>query len=513
MKRNSRGIELFDQMAARLHALIDADPVAAIEEARRLSSDIPVEGVLYIGLKASILVDAGASAGDKQAIEDGTALFRTLIATDPKQASYYYNLGNGLLALADQEPYTGFDWYLITAETRQEARSSLQQATFSDNNLDILSVAFTNLGNALWKGHRWAEAYDAYSRALTHDVSNGVASTGAIKVLLRCIAYGIGDKDVLRAVATRHLAAANERPERIAELAGARALEGLTELLERKLEGGTHPDLSGASEYEKFVADHRLALAPTIEGLDCSLKRWDSLRIESITEPIGVASGVPPLFAMFNVMKSDYLAARYLAYQGLSGTFPESGFYSDTLDYAVYGIVPSILALAQRAAIDVLDKVAVATSEYLAIPGSDRGVYFSNRWFANTKKGQSRAWHPALQPHIDSGNTALIALAEISSDVREGGALYKKKAFRHSSTHRFTVLHDLGCDPSRPCVHIEHSEVADFSSHLIESLQLARAVMLYFVEMIAIREASNASDPRKRAAMHVPSHHHIRGED
>ena len=126
------------------------------------------------------------------------------------------------------------------------------------------------------------------------------------------------------------------------------------------------PNLKDASDYEKFVARHRLVLSLTIEGLDCSLKRWDSLCFDSITEPVGSASGVPPLFAMLNVMKSDFLAARYLAYQALTAKFPDSGFYTDTLDYAVYGIAPSLLSLAQRACIDVLDKIAAATTEYLA---------------------------------------------------------------------------------------------------------------------------------------------------
>ena len=74
------------------------------------------------------------------------------------------------------------------------------------------------------------------------------------------------------------------------------------------------------------------------------------------------------------------------------------------------------------------------------------------------------------------------------SDVNKGGALHQKKAFRHSSTHRFTVLHDIGCTPSRNSIHVEHSGVEEFKSLLIESLQLARAAILYFVEMIAINE-------------------------
>jgi tetratricopeptide (TPR) repeat protein len=442
-------LDAFNLARAKLQSLVDVDPAKAIEEARALPTDKPIGGTYFTSLKAGILVDAGSQTKNKQAVEEGVTLFKKLLVKTPKEASHHYNLGNGLMALADLEPYTGQDWYLTTATIRREGRSHFQQAISSNNNHPTLSVALTNLSNALWKAHRWAEAYDVYVRALAHDSSNAMASTGAAKVLLRCIARGIGDKKVLRSVAARHLETAKLYPGRIAELAGAGAQQRLSKLLQKRLGGGTPPDLRRASAYEKFVAAHRLALSPTIDGQDTSLKHWDSLRFDSITELTGDDSCVPALFAMLNVMKSDFLAARYLAYQALSGTFPESGLYLDTLDYAVYGVVQSMLSLAQRACIDVLDKVAVATTDYFAIPGSPRVVYFTNRWFADSQKGQPLVWHPSLRPHIDKGNTAMIALAEISLDLGEGGALHRKKAFRHSSTHRFTVLHDLGCNPTR----------------------------------------------------------------
>ncbi len=507
------GLEEFERLHARLGSMIDGDPARAVEEARTLSSETTLGGELLIGLKAAVLVDAGSCIGDKQAIGEGVDLLKTLLELHPTHANLHYNLGNGLIAGADQEPYTNPDWYLKTAEVRRVARSHFQHAISLNDDSKISSMALTNLGNALWKAHRWAEAYDAYSRALENDATNAVASTGAVKVLLRCVERGIGDAEVLRSVAARHLEIARQHPKRIAELAGERAYDELSEFLKRRLDGGSLPDLNQASDYERFVALHRLALSPTIEGLDISLKRWDSLRIKLITEPTGADFGVPPLFAMFNVMKSDFLAARYLAYNALSRKIADSGFYSDTLDYAVYGIVPSMLSLAQRACMDVLDKIAVAATEYFAIPGSERGVYFTNRWFANIKKVQPFAWHPALCSHIHRGNTAVIALAELSLDVREGGALYQKKAYRHSLTHRFTVLHDEGSNPSRHSDLIEHCTLYAFKTHLIGSLQLARAAVLYFVEMISIAEAGNNALGGIMAPMVVPSHHWIRGED
>ena len=510
MGDHSAELEEFKRLQARLKPLIDEDPTKAVDEARALPSETMGKPSVVAGLKAAILIDAGSCIADRVAIADGVALFRELLSLQPDSANFHYNLGNGLVALADQEPYNGFDWYLTTAEARREGRSHFQRATSFDHDGDVSSTAFTNLGNALWNAHRWAEAYDAYSRALAHDPTNGVAATGAVKVLLRCVKHGIGEQEVLLAVAARHLEMARKCPERIAELAGMRAYKALSALMERKLEGGCLPDLSSVSDYERFVAANRLALSPTIEGLDPSLKRWDSLQIKSLVEAIDTDFGVPALFAMFNVMKSDFLAARYLAFQALSGTFPDSGFYADTLDYAVYGVKPSMLALAQRACVDILDKVAVATTEYFAIKDSYR-VYFANRWLVRTKNQQQPfSWHPSLAAHIQNRNTALIALAELSLDVREGGSLHEKTAYRHSSTHRFTVLHDISCNPSRHSDHVEHCSVNDFESHLMESLQMVRAAVLYFIEMISIAETSKRSG--KRARIEVPSHHVIRGE-
>ena len=205
-------LDAFKHEQVRLHSLMDDNPIRAIEEARVLPSDTPVKGVLYTSLKAAVLIDAGSSAKDKQAIEEGIALFRRLLSESPEGANFHYNLANGLMALADLQPYAGSTWYLDTAAIRSEGRSHLQKAISSKDNAPVLSTAFANLGNALIKSHRWVEAYDAYSSALGHDRSNAIASTGAAKILLRCSNRGIGNKRILLSVAARHLKAANVHP-------------------------------------------------------------------------------------------------------------------------------------------------------------------------------------------------------------------------------------------------------------------------------------------------------------
>ena len=500
--------EEFARLRDHLHSLMDVKPQVAIAEARQLG-----ECTFFSMLKAGVLVDAGAAAKDKDAITEGIAIFRTSAEKNPRNGRSHYNLANGLIALTDAIPYSDAGWYLTTAEQRRDARRHFALAGDLSGDGDTAARAYTNLGNAFGKAFRWSEAYDSYKAALLRDPTNGIALTGAAKVLLRCIKNHIGDADSLREVAARYLRTAKEHQYRISEVAGQRALEELSKLLEHDLRGGEMPDLTDASPYERFVAKNRLALSPTIEGLNVSLSRWDSLRILSIIESTASPAGAPIIFPMFNVIKADYLAARYIAFQALSENLPDSGLYSDTLDYARYGIVPSMLTLAQRSCFDLLDKIAVATTEYFHLNDPKREVSFSTRWFEKPKPGMPFGWHPSLVDFVKRGNYALIALGELALDMSNQGALHPTKSYRDASTHRFTILHDIVCTPHRQSSYVEHSGMSEFTECLLETLRLTRSALLYFVEMIAIEEAAKERAPGIRVPLVIPNHHDIRGDD
>jgi len=267
-------IDMVKREGARLYSLIDQDPERAIQQARALLSDHPVDKVGFTVLAGSVLIDAGAGSNNRQAIEQGVALFRGLNVVQPEEGGHHYNLANGLSALVNQEKFTGAEWYLATASLRHECRSEFQRAILSSRTGGTEAVAFTNLGNALALAHRWVEAYDAYLQALSYDSSNAIALTGAARILLRCLAREIGEKKTLTSVAARHIARAKAQSRRIPELAGPEAEARLAKLLKWKGRGGISPDLTNANAYERFVAQHRLALSLTIEGLDRSLSRW-----------------------------------------------------------------------------------------------------------------------------------------------------------------------------------------------------------------------------------------------
>ena len=122
-------------------------------------------------------------------------------------------------------------------------------------------------------------------------------------------------------------------------------------------------------------------------------------------------------------------------------------------------------------------------------------------------------WQPRVASEISAGTTALIALSEVAGDVAKGGFLHEKRELRNSSTHRFTVLHDIATEPSRECDLVEHHSIREFRGHVVETLGLARASLVYFVGMIQQREARLAKESGPLGRLSVPDHDVIRGRE
>jgi hypothetical protein len=508
------------QVQARLTGLIDTDPAAAVADARK----VPDDGKNWSILRASILCDAGGAARDIAAVAESSRIFTRLVEALPAEGGMKYNLANALVNQAQLDGTPAPDWWLKTASLRRRARSLFGEAAklTEGSDAELASQMLTNLGNGLDSAHRWVEAYECYQKALTLCPSNGVAAGCAARVLQRVASLGLlGHEEHLMEGATRLAHRAKEHRHVVARFAGPGAVNSFEALSSEPgpLETVRLPD--DASAYERFVAEQRLVLSPVLEGLGDDIRRWDEVHIASLTEPIGADAVPPPLFAMFNVMKADYLVARELLFQGMQGVEErprsDTGRYMDTLDFAVYGISPSRLVLAQRAAIDLLDKIAVALNECLSIGLKAKDVTFLKFW---REKPNDSAWRPALASAIQLGNPALIALSEIAADLTDGsedgtgpGILLPAKRARHAGTHRFVVLHDIESDCTRPSKAIERYGLDEFQNTVIDTMRLARAALLHFLEVVAYAERALNQDGKLKAVMGVPPHHEIRGED
>ena len=505
--------KLLQSLSNRLYQLVDDDPLEAITQARGLRASNELSEEEVDGLRAAILVDAGGDLRDEAAVAEGVAQFRSLVDRFPGRLDLRYNLANGLSALAHRDTTRGWDWYRATGRMRREARS-LYSSVAHDTSGRLASRAFANLGNLLQQSFRLLEAHDAYMASVTEDPSNSVAWSGAAKVLRTFADWRIGSVQHLEEIVEAYLVRAEKTVP--AEAPGQRrARRAIEEMKTNSHLAPKLPDLRDTEPYVRWVAEKRLSLSPTIVGLPPDIKRWDTLTITSITEDLSAPNGVPPIFALFNTLKADYIVARWLAYRALEEPPEETGYYADTLDYANYGAAPSALTLAHRATIDILDRIAVAASHYFALPGSVRDIYFLGRWHVakGGKLAEPLEWQQLVADQVASGNLGILALTEIAEDIASGGSLAGQRSLRHSTTHRFVVLHDMLID-ARTSEHVERWRDAEFRSVTVEALQIVRAALFYFLQAI------NISEHRKKTSstglilpLVVPPHHWIRGED
>lgn len=495
----------------KLQMLIDDDPDQAINEAMQLSGNINFEL-----LKAAILVDAGAMVKNHDAVLKGVEIFRNAVVNYQDNSELKFNLANGLHALALSTKYKDFSWYQETEDSRLEARKYFYVAANASNaSLDTRSQSFTNLGNILWSSYRWVEAYDFYTLALTENPRNGVASSGALKMLKYALQRELGDYELLVEEIEYLATHAKNNLETIYSYAGGYGAKGIVDEIKDIHTGDKNKPDNECDEYESFVVSNNLTLSPTIHSHEHESKYWDNVNISSVDVGVSSNSSVPEIFAMINILKSDYIIARQLFFNASNRLFIETGNYNDTLNYACYGVNESALALAQRSALDILDKVAVATLSYLRVGGA-KGTSFKEAWFKKRKeKDDKEEFKPKILQEIEEGNNALLALTEVSRDLsHKNGYLFEKQASRNSSTHRFTVLHDFGEISTSESGCLEHFDYEMFQRESLYTLKLARSSVIYFVQMVLIRE-KRLSEQKDGIVMplFVPSHEEIRGYD
>lgn len=451
---------------------------------------------------SSMLINNGSDRGESESIEFGQQLAADAADAAESQSAFQYqclyNVANSIEALCALRRPSGTrreEWQPELVAIRFDQRADLQRARMlfltigeaagADNR--TRSSAYCNLANDLDHAGRWAEAYDYYLRALEADATNGNAAGNLAQLLQGRMATGRGLIGHLAAVYDQYVVLAQSLRDGTAAFAGdtvaqrwdALPLTGSAGHVEHGLDEGTPDD-----DYRRWVADHRLALSPAVQGLGSEHAHWDTAVIEMLfgETPEDVT---PPILAEMNVLKSDFLVSRRLAYEGYVGAIEgpsqeasDSGYYVETYDYSLFGTKFSKLTLAQRSALDTLDKTAVVANEYFGL--GDRPASVSFRKFWTTKDGDLRL---GLVKSPGRGLAAL-ALAELALDMEQGGCYSPAQALRNAGTHRIVhaaVADDTGVTlDSRSRIH-----VVDLVDSTIAALQVTRSAYLYLIDLVA----------------------------
>jgi tetratricopeptide (TPR) repeat protein len=506
----------FLKLSSSLSFLVDADPALAMQQAREINLDRP-DRVNWMSLRAATLVNAGASLGDQDAIDEGVELYRELHGLYPT-ADVTYNLANGLVEAANcgSADSNWVDHQEHTRAHRAEARRHYWRVVQDvDADLELRTQAWTNIANLFAKTYRLSEAHDARLSALKVDPTNGVAALCAALGLMWLFERG-GCSELTQMEAIMLARQALRNKERVVQYAGARVAAKVEALAGELSDPPSRPE--HIDPFIKWVEEERLTLAPTVELVDPSMGKLDWLTLPGILERDPEMGGSPlPLFAMFNMLKSDFLLARDLAWRASDGSaWLKTGQFADTLDYAMYGPDTSALILAHRTALDLLDKVAVTANHYFELGLAPNRVSFGRLWRDSADKKTGNPLTKKVEELIRAGVYAIYGLAELAEDYDGSDGIFRQqKDLRNAGTHRFVVLHDFG-DPSkaRQAPEVEHLKHADFVDEALSALRVARsAIQMLTLAIFQHEEILQAQMDDLIGTLNVPDHHWIRGED
>lgn len=480
--------------------LLNEDPRLVLTEVANLQASAP-DDLNVKSLAASFLVDAGQLVGDQEAVRRGCDLFEERLAFHQSNdeippAESIYNLANGLdsLSLLDRTPTP--DWYLATHHARFRARRFFWDSFQAASQPALRLQALTNLGNSLSRAHRWIEAYDCYSRACQVDSANGPA---ALQLALLTSRRSVAPE--ASPLARYYWELAMGQRAQILAVCGPQAVTQLEDLPVPEVASWKPVTNAELSPYRHFILRHRLMLAPAFE-IDPAVSDWDDLDLGPVSVPIESAQDPPPIFAMLNCLKQEFVEARKLLFEASDHRQPDERLYVNTLDYAIYGSAAAKLCLAQRSGMDLLDRIAVAVDLYLGTGTNPRKIDFRTYW----RNKSETEWMAHIAEEARSGNLPVIALSEIAADLKNDGFLTSQVDRRNASTHRFTVLHDHQLkEGASGAKYIERYAFDDFLAATIETLQLTRAAIIYLVEFVSRRERREANDDMS-VPMFLPYH-------
>lgn len=517
----------YEELSAQILDLADSDdPATAAAAVLSLAETIhgenleaPEQAALRF-MCSSLAINAASDLGDVSLLEAAIVQAELgLEAVSPGQPLFFqlqYNIANATVTICD----LGFptdalreEWEPKLIDNRAANRERLRTVRtqfFEIGTSDVAdaqtrSSALCNLANMLDHSGRWAEAYDFYLRALDAHPENGNAAGNLAQLLAARIQSGVGQAGHIAAVYDMYVALAKELREGTIEFASATVADKWDQLVETESLGHLSHGIDDANavdiEYRLWVAENRLALSPAVEGLGTDDARWDSATIERL---YGVTSGDmnPRIFGEINVLKSDFLVARRLAFEGeiavldgLEQAPEDSGLYVDTLDYSLYGTQYSKLLLAQRSALDVLDKTAVVANEHFKVGDTPRKIHFRGFW------ADAQA---SLRPRLVKGPGRALpafALAELAYDMENAGMYADSQALRNAGTHR--IVHAALLDPTGVT---EESRSTIGIFHLLDStilaLQVTRSAFLYLVDLVA---AWNQPEDHQGTYVEIPT--------
>jgi hypothetical protein len=438
---------------------------------------------------AGALVDLGNRHDNTRWVRTGLATIKRQARSEPENGLWQYQLGTAYLTLADMAHTPAHQRGEAERRDRVRGRRALWESAISEFDPGLCAQAWINLGNDLLRSARYTEAYGAYQEALEVAPNHPVAAGYAASTLFTWARQsGITGGNLI--ALAHHWARVAQRDAERADAIAQGSSRIFAKFPTDRADEAIPPRAGEYGGYEAFVAHNRLYLTWALDGA-MHASHWDNLRPPAIRTAIDDPENPPAIFSMLNTVKADYLLARSLAWEAMSPRATESPGYVDTLDYAVYGDESARLVLATRAALDTLDRVAVAANHHFQIGLDPTEVNFRNLW---RETARPRDLRQVVSDEVKVGNAALYALAEVADDLSGNGWLEGRQRFRNVTTHRFAVVHPDGFPIPPSTVEMKHLSVPELDAEVVAALSAARSGILYLYGAIGHRSRRMKTD-------------------
>jgi tetratricopeptide (TPR) repeat protein len=477
-------------------------PIKALAMSVRAANLPRLERAYLLFTCSSLTINAGMDGRDREALESGRdwaiESAGDAVADSPFAQQCKYNVANANLELAELTLPVGggarASWEPLVISSRLGAREALRDvrkqlldiAEHDATDPHTRSAAYCNLANALDTSGRWAEAYGYYLSSLEASPDNGNAAGNLAQLLLARLHSGIGHSGHIAAVYDHYARMARDLTEGAARFAGDKVAARWEKLQLTESQGHLSHGTDTDDGYRLWVADHRLALAPVVEGLGTDSGRWDTAAVEALYTPVSQRE-MPAVYGSMNVLKADFLVSRRLAYEGIAELVEsdlrqlasDPGYYIETRDYSLYGIQYSKLLLAQRSTLDVLDKTAVVANEHFESGVPPHRVAFRDFWMTGGD---------TLRASLVSGpgrSLPALALSELALDLSPGGMYEISQSLRNAGTHR--IVHAALLDATGVTRQSRSSiELHFLVNSTLSALTVTRAAYLYLIDLIAM---------------------------
>jgi tetratricopeptide (TPR) repeat protein len=513
-----------------------ATPAALLSIAEDPSADVP-ERLHALGRA----IDAATDLADEEALARADAAAEGLIALvpdSPMAAELAYFRANAWSALRHMRGSdAAWDW--SGAEAQREILH-LREAAYHPafGQLDVVRQCQieTNLGNLLNHVGRFVDAVACWDRAIAR-LPGFAMALGNRGYGLRSYAIALYDRGhagvmLLRAYDDLTAALAPEALHDSPD--NADAIEGFGDMrqqiayaidvermraLERDLHGSDNTSEQDGA-YRRWCLHHRLFLNPLNDLGPLPVADRDVL----MPPPIVLTRDEPPsVLRFFNIMKQEYVSARWMLYEG---SISDEVHCSDrgvllynTLDYQSHGLAVERIKSAFRSAYSLFDKIGQCVNHYWSPPIRKR-ITFKSVWYTKTRGDR----YELRQEFVGHENWPLRGLFWLSRDLYDPTPGFTEstdpdakaiKDVRDRLEHGFLAVNEFealfetlaagsprdgpfGQDPN-----LYPISRRTLTAKTLRLLQLARAALIY-LSLAIHREEQRRAEARGSSAGVVP---------